>query len=83
MDPKGDGLFQKVNDLNLPGGEYALFGSTPLGVRGIRESRDAEVIDGLSFVLLEEVLKWKKLNGREKDLRDVELIMEYLKNNGN
>jgi len=132
-------LFRKVKDLNLPSGQYALFGSTPLGVRGIRESRDAdviaagslyqklkdtrkwktkltprgteclinedgdieilrdwgpgqwdigklisnsEIIDGLPFVLLEEVLRWKKLYGREKDLNDVELIMGYIKNNG-
>lgn len=37
-------LFNKVRVLNLPAGEYALFGSAPLGIRGIKECRDADVI---------------------------------------
>ena len=40
--------------------------------------RGAEIIDGLPFVRIEEVLKWKRLNGREKDLKDAELIGRYL-----
>ncbi|HEX8946818.1 MAG TPA: hypothetical protein VF829_01210 [Candidatus Paceibacterota bacterium] len=125
-------MFQKVRELNLPIGTYALFGSAPLGIRNLKDCHDvdivvtedlwnqykaqgwevrsmshgseflcsgdlelwkdwkpgewdiaelidtAEVIDGLPFVMLDRVLKWKELSGREKDLRDVELIREYM-----
>ena len=37
-------LFQRVRDLNLPIGEYAIFGSGPMGVRGIREMGDVDII---------------------------------------
>lgn len=40
---------------------------------------DAEIIDGFPFVKLRYVLAWKKEMGREKDLKDVQLINEYLK----
>ncbi|MCL4388004.1 hypothetical protein M1567_02530 [Candidatus Marsarchaeota archaeon] len=41
--------------------------------------KDAEIIDGIPVVRLEEALKWKKALGREKDLKDVELIEEFMK----
>jgi hypothetical protein len=131
-------LFGKVKGLNLPTGEYALFGSAPLGIRELKKCRDidiimsenlwneyknklnwkikknldrndsyclcnddndielwkdwapgawnvvelikeAEIIDDLPFVKLEQVIKWKKLNGRGKDLKDIEIIEIYLK----
>jgi hypothetical protein len=126
-------LFKKAKDLQLPIGQYALFGSAPLGIRGLRECHDvdmiitkdlweqcksknwetviksdgnqcfvidsiemgvdwfpgewdvnklieeAEIIDGLPFVKLEEVLKWKKLFNREKDQKDIKIIEEFLK----
>lgn len=126
-------LFTRVKDLNLPAGKYAIFGSGPIAVRGMRECKDvdiivtkdifgdyktksgwrvrkfndntyyldnsgielwdewgpgewdinklineAEIIDGLPFVRLEEVLKWKEINARPKDLEDVKLIKDYL-----
>lgn len=125
-------LLQKAKDLQLPMGQYALFGSTPLGIRGLRDCHDidiivtedlwnkfknenweiitvndsvqklskddveilknwypgewdikklieeAEIIDGLPFVKLEEVLKWKKLFNREKDQKDIKIIEEFL-----
>ncbi|MDP2856193.1 MAG: hypothetical protein Q8N90_03725 [bacterium] len=40
--------------------------------------REAEIIDGLPFVKLKYVLKWKKLSGREKDLKDIETIERFL-----
>jgi hypothetical protein len=53
-------LFQKVRDLNFPQGQYALFGSTPMGVRGIRESRDADIIvTGEFFNVLKSSGEWK------------------------
>lgn len=126
-------LFQEVKDMRLPEGTFVLFGSTPMGIRGIKESRDAdilltedvwgvfardsswergemthgsawlrkgnielwkdwkpgqwdvrqlideaEVIDGLPFVSLGRVLEWKKLSSREKDLKDIETIENFL-----
>lgn len=129
-------LFQRVKDLNLPMGEYAIFGSGPMGARGIREMNDvdiivthklwdefvnragweskeidglhrlknpvlnieiwedwwigwdvdemikqAEIFDGLPFVKLEMMIEWKTLVAREKDLKDLELIKNWLKKN--
>ena len=37
----------------------------------------AEVIDGVSFVNLEDMIGWKSGSGREKDKRDVDLIREF------
>ena len=126
-------LFERVKNLGFPAGKYAIFGSGPMVVRGLREGRDidiivteevfndyktkpgwevkkfedgseylengnvelcdewgpgewdvnkliqeAEIIGGLPFVRLEEVLKWKEINGRPKDLEDVKLIKGYL-----
>ena len=39
----------------------------------------ADVINGVRFVKLEHVLKWKKAMAREKDKKDVKLIEEFLK----
>jgi len=127
-------LFQKVKELKLPIGEYALFGSAPLGIRELKNCHDidiiatenlwkeysnkkdwqikemadgnkylcnneielwkdwgpgnwdikqlikeAEIIDGLPFVKLEKVLEWKRLNHREKDLKDIEIIENFLR----
>ena len=127
-------LFQRVKDLNLPIGEYAIFGSGPMGIRNLREMhdidlivsdrifneylnkqgweikeiygyrdwlknesleiemgrdwhegwdvegmiREADIIDGLPFVKLDYLIRWKKFFGREKDLKDVELIENFL-----
>ena len=40
--------------------------------------QSAEYFDGIPFVNLEEVLKWKKEMNREKDLYDIELINKFL-----
>jgi hypothetical protein len=39
----------------------------------------AEVIQGVPFAPLDEVLKWKRAFGRPKDLSDVRLIEEHLR----
>lgn len=39
---------------------------------------EAEIIDSLPFVRLENLVKWKKLKSREKDLKDVKIIEDYL-----
>jgi len=128
-------LLKRVKDLGLPLGEYAVFGSGPMGARGLREMHDidlivsdkifdeysnksgwiikeiygyrdwlkndeleiemgrdwhegwdvekmikeADMIDGLPFVQLDYLIRWKKFFGREKDLKDVELIENFLK----
>lgn len=133
-------LFENVKSLNFPLGEYAIFGSGPMGIRGLREMHDidlivkerlfkeyknkegweekkvndgdmvfiglanydlniemwdewypgwnidsliddAEIIDGLPFVRIEELLKWKKTFAREKDSKDAEIIEKYLTEN--
>lgn len=38
----------------------------------------ADVIDGIRWVSLENVLKWKKEMGREKDFEHIQMIEEYL-----
>jgi len=43
----------------------------------------AEIIDGIPFAPLEEVLKWKKAFGREKDRAHISLLEDYLSNTGN
>ena len=127
-------LFSKVKELGLSPGEYVLFDSAPMGIRGLRDCHDvdilvtqdewdkyrdragwvvrvgprgddylengdlelwknwapgdldvqklideADVIDDLPFVRLNSVMEWKKLNAREKDLKDVEIIANFLK----
>ena len=39
---------------------------------------EAEMIDSIPFVRLDQVREWKVISGREKDLEDVLLIDEYL-----
>ena len=40
--------------------------------------RNAAIIDGVPYVQLRELLKWKKASGREKDLKDIALIEKFL-----
>ncbi len=129
-------LFEKVKTIGLPSGGYAIFGSGPMAIRGLRDCRDidlivtdevfeeyknssgwelkeikgkellanngvemmngwspgewdikqliedAEIIEGLPFVRLSEVLRWKKLAKRDKDLKDIEILEKYFKDRG-
>lgn len=43
--------------------------------------RDADLIGGVPFVRLEDVLQWKTTCRRAKDLKDIKLIEEYLETN--
>lgn len=40
---------------------------------------NSDIIEGLRFVKLEEVLKWKRKMGREKDIKDINLIERFMK----
>jgi len=40
----------------------------------------SEVIDGVKFVTLDKVAHWKGLMGRPKDVEDLKIIEDYLKN---
>jgi hypothetical protein len=46
-----------------------------------RQINEADIIEGFPFQNLETCLYFKEKEGREKDLRDVELIREYMKSN--
>jgi len=41
---KNKKLFQALKDLRLPPGEYAIFGSGPMGIRNLREMHDIDII---------------------------------------
>jgi len=128
-------LMKYLNDINLPRDKFALFGSAPLAVRGLRDCHDldlimtdelwidlqehyypdsenpnkiillrsrisgetqieafktwepwfddvneliesADIIEGVRFVNLENVKKWKEQMGREKDKKDLQLIKQ-------
>ena len=40
--------------------------------------KNAAIIDGVPYIQLEELMKWKKAAAREKDLKDIILIEEFL-----
>lgn len=37
-------LFQSIKNLNLPIGKYAIFGSGPMGIRGLKECSDVDIV---------------------------------------
>lgn len=133
--PKFQELLERLKGLNLPPDQFALFGSGPMAVRGLREPGDfdvlasptlfaelskkhlveqswhggkikgiakdidiydataapiptvellerAEVFDGVRYVTLEDVIVAKRAQGREKDLKDIQIIEEYLQSGG-
>jgi hypothetical protein len=120
---------EELKALNFPKDQFAIFGSGPLAIRGMRDNADidiivtdelwnelmekypenfangyeikfgnisaindwkpwfednnelisgADVIDGVRFVSLENVLKWKKALNREKDQKDIKILEDYL-----
>lgn len=117
-----------LKNLALPPSQYAIFGSGPMAIRGIREANDidlivkkdlwddlavrysslvdgykivingieifhswkdidinlnelidtADVFNGVRYVKLENVIKWKENLKRPKDIEDIKLIRAYL-----
>jgi hypothetical protein len=43
--------------------------------------KNSEIIDGVPFMSLNDLFELKRAMGREKDLKDIELITDYLKRN--
>lgn len=129
---KTSDLIDQVKEMNLPKGDFAIFGSAVMAIRGMREVpnidlivtdklwsellrkgyvpdyegfirknmvkisnwwfattrrsipmmiEDAETIQGLPFVKLDEVRFYKSKLNREKDITDVKLIDRYLETN--
>lgn len=124
-------LLSELKRLNLPADQFAVFGSGPMAIRGIRQAKDldvaikddffnllkekykeakpgqinvgnieifaawnslldnaesvidrADIINGVRFIKLNDLMIWKKKLGREKDLLDIKIIKDYLKKVG-
>ena len=41
--------------------------------------KNADIINGVPFLQLNELLKFKEALGREKDVKDIELINQYIR----
>jgi hypothetical protein len=64
--------------IHFPGTEIEMFRTWAPGEWNVDKLIDeAEVVDDVRFVTLENVAKWKTLKGREKDVTDLILIQEY------
>ncbi|HYF29051.1 MAG TPA: hypothetical protein VEA36_01640 [Candidatus Paceibacterota bacterium] len=63
------GYFEVYTDLSLENGHY-----TPAA----EIIPKAELIEGLAFMRLDELIYWKRINGRPKDLEDIRMIEAYL-----
>ena len=128
-------LIERLKSLKLSADQFALFGSGPMAVRGMREPGDldvvvtkelfvelskkypadpswhggkikaiaedidvydataapipaetlierAEVFEGIRFLTLEDTIAAKRVQNREKDLKDIEIIEAYLQAGG-
>lgn len=53
-------LFEQLRALQLPRGEYAIFGSGPLGIRGLHDCHDLDVIVTQSLYDRYRALGWKE-----------------------
>ena len=67
-------FLEKLKNLNLPKGKFAIFGSGPIGVRNIRDTHDLDII-----ITKELFDKYKNMQGWEvknfeRDGRYVEMI---------
>jgi hypothetical protein len=68
--------------IELFNGEIEIFNDWAPGSWNIDDLIDsAEIIEGIRFVGLENLLRWKKLMNRPKDWDHIKQIEEYLQNN--
>jgi len=65
--------------IEIEGGAIEIFKQWWPGNWDLDELIDtADVFDGIKYVSLENVIKWKKEMGRDKDLEHIKMIEEYL-----
>lgn len=65
-------------------GEIEIFNGWWPGEWNIDDLIDtADIFDGIRYVNLQNLLKWKKVMGRPKDFEHIKLVEEYLKNQPN
>lgn len=55
-------IIQKVKDLELPIGEYVVFGSGPLAIHGIRPTRDVDILVTTKLYNQLKELGWEEKN---------------------
>lgn len=67
-------LFQRVREMKIPLGKYALFGSAPLGIRKLRDCHDIDII------VTEDL--WDKYKSKNWEIRAMPHASQYLWNNG-
>jgi len=65
-------LFLRVKKLKLPIGKHALFGSAPLGIRGLKNCHDIDI------VVTEDL--WKEYKEKNWEVRDMPNGSQYLSN---
>ncbi|MFC8738976.1 hypothetical protein [Streptomyces sp. NPDC057176] len=72
--PSGHGLM-----VVLFGGDIEIFDRWLPGAPDADELIDsAEMVEGIPFCPLPQVLEWKTRSNREKDMRDIQLIREHV-----
>lgn len=69
------------NDIEILNPAQSIFGNSSIvPIEDVFEKSD--MFDGIKFINLDHLKKIKKELGREKDLKDIELIDDYLSKNG-
>lgn len=65
--------------ITLFDGEVEIFNGWAPGEWDVNKLiQEAELIDGIRFVSLKNVVKWKEIMGREKDLQHIKMINDHL-----
>lgn len=60
-------VISKIKKLNLPKGQYIIYGATPLAVYGIREARDIDMFVTRALYKVLEAKGWEKIYKGSKD----------------
>jgi hypothetical protein len=63
----GPDIVSKVKQLNLTDGEYIIFGSCPLALAGIRNSKDIDLLVSESLLKSLALNGWKQIHKGPKD----------------
>lgn len=75
------GITEKNGIKKIVIGEIEAFGSKSFpeesGLSVTKRLEDAEMIEGLPFESLEHVIMFKQMQGRDKDLQDIDLLTSY------